>query len=158
MFLKKSEEEKTFIGIGFDLEDKKQEKLLEIYQIDDNSKNHTFVFGSTGVGKTRLIEGLIEQDIPKGKNVVIIDPKGDIGLFSKMVEIAKKSNREKELMFLSPIYPEYSIKINPLANYYMEEEIIAHIVSGVPAKDEFFYNVANETTTAVVKALLIIRR
>lgn len=99
MFLKKSEEEKTFIGIGFDLEDKKQEKLLEIYQIDDNSKNHTFVFGSTGVGKTRLIEGLIEQDIPKGKNVVIIDPKGDIGLFSKMVEIAKKVIEKKNLCF-----------------------------------------------------------
>ncbi|ARE80616.1 MULTISPECIES: type IV secretory system conjugative DNA transfer family protein [Campylobacter] len=158
LFIKKHEEEKTLIGKGFDLEDKKRERLIDIYQIDDNSKNHTFTFGSTGVGKTRLIEGLIEQDIPKGKNIVIIDPKGDIGLFSKMVEIAKKCGREQELMFLSPIYPEYSIKINPLANYYMEEEVIAHIVSGVPAKDEFFYNVANETTTAVVKALFVIRR
>lgn len=161
MFFSKKQrlnDEKTFIGIGFDLEDRKSEKLLNIYQNDDNRKNHTFVFGSTGVGKTRLIEGLIEQDIPKGKNVVIIDPKGDIGLFSKMVEVARKCEREKELLFLSPIYPDYSIKINPLANYYMEEEVISHIVSGVPAKDEFFYNVANETTTAVVKALFIIRR
>lgn len=153
-----SNEEKTFLGIGFDLLDKKRENLVNIYQEDDNRKNHTFVFGSTGVGKTRLIEGLIEQDIPKGKNIVIIDPKGDVGLFSKMVEIAKRCGRENELMFLSPIYPDFSIKINPLSNYYMEEEVISHIVSGVPAKDEFFYNVANETTIAVVKALFIIRR
>ena len=160
IFKKKStsNEEKTFLGIGFDLLDKKRENLVNIYQEDDNRKNHTFVFGSTGVGKTRLIEGLIEQDIPKGKNIVIIDPKGDVGLFSKMVEIAKRCGRENELMFLSPIYPDFSIKINPLSNYYMEEEVISHIVSGVPAKDEFFYNVANETTIAVVKALFIIRR
>ncbi len=157
IFTKKSEEQ-TLIGIGFALEDKKQNKLQNIYQIDDNRKNHTFVFGSTGVGKTRLIEGLIAQDIPKGKNVVIIDPKGDIGLFSKMVELARSCGREQDLMFLSPIYPQYSIQINPLANYYMEEEIISHIISGVPAKDEFFFNVANETTMAVVKALLVIRR
>ncbi|EAI4827797.1 DUF87 domain-containing protein [Campylobacter lari] len=149
---------KMFIGRGFSLDDKKREKLVNIYLEDDNCFNHSFVFGSTGVGKTRLIEGLIEQDIPKQNNIVIIDPKGDIGLFSKVTEIAKKYNREKDLLFLSPIYPDYSIKINPLKNYSMEEEIISHIVASVPAKDEFFYNIALETTTVIVKSLLIIRR
>lgn len=149
---------KMFIGRGFSLDDKKREKLVDIYLEDDNCFNHSFVFGSTGVGKTRLIEGLIEQDIPKQNNIVIIDPKGDIGLFSKVTEIAKKHNREKDLLFLSPIYPDYSIKINPLKNYSMEEEIISHIVASVPAKDEFFYNIALETTTVIVKSLLIIRR
>ncbi|MCR6574318.1 DNA transfer in the process of conjugation and F pilus assembly protein [Campylobacter insulaenigrae] len=149
---------KMFIGKGFSLDDKKHEKLVNIYLEDDNCFNHSFVFGSTGVGKTRLIEGLIEQDIPKQNNIVIIDPKGDIGLFSKVVEIAKKHNRENDLLFLSPIYPDYSIKINPLKNYSMEEEIISHIVASVPAKEEFFYNIALETTTVIVKSLLIIRR
>lgn len=153
-----SKSNKTLIGKGFDLEDKKRKKLINIYQEDGNRANHTFVFGSTGVGKTRLIEGLIEQDIPKGNNVVIIDPKGDIALFSKFYELAKKYNREQDIMFISPIYPEYSSQINPLSNYYMEEELIAHIVASVPAKDEFFFNIANETTTVIVKTLLIKRR
>lgn len=155
----KIHKDKTLIGRGFELDDlKKQSKLVDIYQDDDNRCNHTFVFGSTGVGKTRLIEGLIEQDIPKGNNVVIIDPKGDIALFSKFYELARKCEREQEIMFISPIYPEFSLQINPLSNYYMEEELISHIVSSVPAKDEFFFNIANETTTVIVKTLLLKRR
>ena len=155
----KIHKDKTLIGRGFDIDDlRKRTKLVDIFQDDDNRCNHTFVFGSTGVGKTRLIEGLIEQDIPKGNNVVIIDPKGDIGLFSKFYELARKYDREDELMFISPVYPEFSLQINPLSNYYMEEELISHIVSSVPAKDEFFFNVANETTTVIVKTLLIKRR
>lgn len=155
----KTYKDKTFIGRGFEIDDfKKQSKLVDIFQKDDNRFNHSFVFGSTGVGKTRLIEGLIEQDIPKGNNVVIIDPKGDITLFSKFYELAKKHGRAEELMFISPIYPEFSLQINPLSNYYMEEELISHIVSSVPAKDEFFFNIANETTTVIVKTLLIKRR
>ena len=155
----KIHKDKTLIGRGFELDDlKKQSKLFDIFQDDDNRFNHTFVFGSTGVGKTRLIEGLVEQDIPKGNNVVIIDPKGDIALFSKFYETARKCGREQEIMFISPIYPEFSLQINPLSNYYMEEELIAHIVSSVPAKDEFFFNIASETTTVIVKTLLLKRR
>ncbi len=150
--------EKTLIGKGFLLDDKKQNDFIEIYQDDDNRPNHTFVFGSTGVGKTRLLEGIMEQDIRKNQSVVIIDPKGDIALFSKMVQIAKECGREKDVMFISSIFPEYSLKINPLNNYFIDEEIIANIVSGVPAQDEFFLKVAQETTTAIVKALNILRR
>lgn len=149
---------KTLIGIGFDIEDRKKNKLLKIHQDDDNRPNHTFIFGAPGVGKTRLLEGMIEQDIPKGDNLVIIDPKGDIGLFSKMFEVARQSGRKDEVMLLTPIYPEFSIEINPLKNFHLEEEVIAHIMSGVPAADEFFVNVAYETTTAIVKALLMLRR
>ena len=58
----------------------------------------------------------MEQDIKKGQSVVIIDPKGDIGLFSKMVEMAKKCQREQDLLFISTIFPKYSLKINPLSN------------------------------------------
>ncbi len=150
--------EKTLIGKGFLLDDKKQNNFIEIYQDDDNRPNHTFVFGSTGVGKTRLLEGIMEQDIRKNQSVVIIDPKGDIALFSKMVQIAKECGREKDIMFIGSIFPEYSLKINPLNNYFIDEEIIANIVSGVPAQDEFFLKVAQETTTAIVKALNILRR
>lgn len=158
LFLTKETSQRTYVGKGFALEDKRKENLLDIYQDDDNRPNHTFVFGSTGVGKTRLLEGLMEQDIKKGQSVVIIDPKGDIGLFSKMVEMAKKCQREQDLMFISTIFPKYSLKINPLNNYFIDEEIISNIISGVPAKDEFFLKVAQETTTAIVKSLVLLRK
>ena len=158
LFLTKETSQRTYVGKGFALKDKRKENLLDIYQDDDNRPNHTFVFGSTGVGKTRLLEGLMEQDIKKGQSVVIIDPKGDIGLFSKMVEMAKKCQREQDLMFISTIFPKYSLKINPLNNYFIDEEIISNIISGVPAKDEFFLKVAQETTTAIVKSLVLLRK
>ena len=158
LFSTKETSQRTYVGKGFALEDKRKENLLDIYQDDDNRPNHTFVFGSTGVGKTRLLEGLMEQDIKKGQSVVIIDPKGDIGLFSKMVEMAKKCQREQDLMFISTIFPKYSLKINPLNNYFIDEEIISNIISGVPAKDEFFLKVAQETTTAIVKSLVLLRK
>ncbi|EAI9059312.1 DUF87 domain-containing protein, partial [Campylobacter upsaliensis] len=148
----------TFLGKGFTLEDKKGEHFIPIFLEDNNRCNHSFIFGAPGVGKTRLLEAMIEQDIPKGNNIVVIDPKGDIDLFSKIYQCAKLSGREKDVLFLSPVYPQYSIQINPLKNYYMEEELISHVMSAVPAKDEFFYNVAYEVTTAIIKALLALRR
>ena len=121
LFLTKETSQRTYVGKGFALEDKRKENLLDIYQDDDNRPNHTFVFGSTGVGKTRLLE-------------------------------------EQDLMFISTIFPKYSLKINPLNNYFIDEEIISNIISGVPAKDEFFLKVAQETTTAIVKSLVLLRK
>jgi len=153
----RKKEDYTFLGKGFRLDDVKHEELVDIKIAESNRVNHMFIFGAPGVGKTRTLENIIEQDIPRGHSVVIIDPKGDIDLFSKVYQVALQTKRTKDLMFLTNIYPEYSIKINPLAHYYMVDEIIDHIMAGVPAKDEFFYNVAKETATAIVRGRVLIR-
>jgi hypothetical protein len=41
---------------------------------------HTLVLGTTRVGKTRLAELLITQDIRRGEVVIVFDPKGDASL------------------------------------------------------------------------------
>jgi hypothetical protein len=46
------------------------------------------VFRNHPGGKTRILENMVEQDIRKGYSVVVIDPKGDIDLFSKIVQVA----------------------------------------------------------------------
>ena len=161
MFFKKLLKEKekyVLIGKGFELKDIKKEKLKDIKLSEKNRINHIFIFGAPGVGKTRLLENIVEQDIPRGHSIIIIDPKGDIDLFSKVYQLALKSKRIDDLMFLTNIYPEYSIKINPLMHYYMIDEVIDHIMAGVPAKDEFFYNVAKETTTAIVRSRILVRK
>jgi type IV secretory pathway TraG/TraD family ATPase VirD4 len=148
----------TVIGKGFALSDDKRRKLVDIILLDKNRTGHMFMFATTRVGKTRLVESMTEQDIIKGNNVVVIDPKVDFELFSKIYQTALRIGREDDLMLLSPIFPEYSIHINPLSHWYMPEEPIAHIMAGVPAEDEFFYNVALETTTFIVRSLLIIKK
>ncbi len=147
----------TSIGKGYRL-DGRQNRLEEIILLDRNRSSHLFMAATTQVGKTRLVEHMVEQDIKKEYNVVIIDPKIDNGLFSKVYQTAMKTGRIKELMLLSAVFPQYSVKINPLAHFYMEEELINTVMAGVPSKEEFFYNVALETTTAIVKSLLMIKR
>jgi hypothetical protein len=116
---------------------------------------HFWCFGSTRVGKTRLMENMIEQDIRKGNNIVMVDPKGDIELFSKIVQVALEEQRHEDLMLITPIYPEYSISFNPLQYYYMPEELVGHIVSGVDVgKEKFFFNVAYEVSLAIVQSFI----
>jgi type IV secretory pathway TraG/TraD family ATPase VirD4 len=146
------------LGIGYSLDDYRKERLIDLYQLNNNRKSHTFVAGATRVGKTRLLQNMIVQDIRAGRSVGLIDPKGDWEIWEAMVQEAYKTGRERELLFISPIYPEYSVSINPLTNFMIEEEPINHIVAGVPSDDEFFYNVALETTTVIVKTLLLQKR
>lgn len=158
LFKTKKNEPFTRIGKGFKLHDDDQQTLFDINLIDANRKAHLFVFATTRTGKTRLIEYMTEQDIMKGHSVVIIDPKIDNDLFSKVYQTALKAGRVDDLMLLSPIFSQHSIKINPLSHFYMPEEPIGHIMAGVPAEDEFFYNVALETTTVIVRSLLLIKK
>lgn len=146
------------LGIGFALEDYKQSNLLELEQKNENRGNHTFVFGGSGVGKTKLIESTIFEDIVAGRNVVAIDPKGGADLYSRIVEAAVIAGREDDLMYLSPIFPELSIRIAPLSHYYMEEELINHVMAGVSTDNEFFYSASLELSTFIIKALMLIRK
>ena len=72
----------TNIGEGIDLDH--PQKIVKIGLPDSHRKGHFWCFGTTRIGKTRMMEWIIEQDIRKGNSVVCIDPKGDIELFSKI--------------------------------------------------------------------------
>lgn len=144
---------RTLIGKGFEIGSPKAAK--NIWLPDSDRKGHLFCFGTTRIGKTKLIEHMIEQDIRKGYSVALFDPKGDINLFSKVVQVAFEENRQNELFLVAPIFPQYSVSIDPLAYYYMPEEIVSHVVSGIKAKEEFFVNVAQETTQIIVLSLLL---
>jgi type IV secretory pathway TraG/TraD family ATPase VirD4 len=101
------------------------------------------------------MEWMIEQDIRKGYSVVVIDPKGDEALFNKIVQVAFEEDRYEDLILITPVFPEYSALIDPLAYYYMPEELVAHIISGVPVEEPFFYKVAYEISMVLVQALIL---
>ena len=144
---------KTFLGYGYRLDS--PGKMIKIELRDSDRKGHFFCFGTTRIGKTRLIELMIEQDIRKGYSVTFFDPKGDIEIFSKIVQVALEENRQNELCLITPIFPQNSARIDPLAYYYMPEEIVSHVVSGIKAREEFFINIAYETTLVIVLSLLL---
>ncbi|HWP91829.1 MAG TPA: TraM recognition domain-containing protein [Thermodesulfobacteriota bacterium] len=142
----------TLIGEGTLLGDP---HLVPVSIPDTHRQGHIFTMGTTRSGKTRLAELMIEQDIKKGYSILWIDPKGDIQILSKIAQIAKEAGRERELMFLSPIFADRSIRLDPLSHYFMPEEVVSHVVSGIRAKEEFFINVAYEVTLIVVQSLIL---
>ena len=146
---------RTILGMGHGMSD--PDTSMKITIPDLSRKGHFWCFGTTRVGKTRIMENMVEQDIRKGYSVVVIDPKGDIDLFSKIVQVAFEEGRDRELILVTPIYPHLSAVIDPLAYYYMPEELVGHIVSGVEVgKERFFFNVAYEISLVIVQALIML--
>ncbi len=143
---------RTILGQGIDLDNDTKDITLSIK--DSERSGHFGCFGTTRIGKTKLLSAIIEQDIRKGYNLVIIDPKGDIELFSKIVQVTAESGRLDDLLYLTPIYPQYSIMLNPLSHYYMADELVDHVVSGIKAKEDYFIAIASEVTQAVISGLI----
>ena len=154
---KKEPEPAIFLGSGVNMD--RPGKIVPIVLPDSFRKRHVFVFGTTGVGKTRLAEIMIEQDIRAGKSVVFLDPKGDQQIFTKIFDVARQCGREEEMLLVTPVFPEYSAVIDPLAYYFMPDELVGHIVSGIKGGREPFYrNIAKEITSAVIMGNILLAR
>lgn len=146
----------TVLGWGVNMAHIQREGY--IVMPDSERGGHFGCLGTTGIGKTRLEESFVEQDIRKGYSVVAIDPKGDIEFFSKIVQVAAESGRLDELMLMTPIFPDMSIYLDPLADYYMEDELVNHVISGIKARDDFYVSVSNEVTQVIVAGLIKLLR
>jgi len=152
---KKTQTPWTHLGSGIHLD--RPDKIIPLGYPDSFRKAHSWCFGTTRVGKTRAMENIIEQDIRKGYSIVAIDPKGDIELFSKIVQVAFETGRHNDLMLITPVFPQYSAILDPLSSYYMIEELVAHITAGVAVgREPYFFGVAYEVSLVVVQALIIL--
>lgn len=93
---------------------------------------HTLVLGTTRVGKTRLAELLITQDIHRGDVVIVFDPKGDVALLKRMYAESKRVGREKDFWFFHLGYPELSDKYSPVSTVGRVTEIATRIANALP--------------------------
>lgn len=92
----------TYLGTSFTsaAKDDPGEKI-PITIKDVERSGHFGCIGTTRVGKTRLMENIIEQDIRKGYNVVIIQSFCDYGLLSKVYQVVAESGRLDDVMLFS---------------------------------------------------------
>ncbi len=142
----------TLLGKGKSFDDPL--KQIDLRIPNDYRKRHMSVFGTTGCGKTRLAENVIEQDIRAGRSVVFIDPKNDQDISAKIIQTAFACGRQEDLMFINTAFPEYSALINPLSHWFISEELVAHCIAGIKeGKEPYFRNVGKEIASAVVSAL-----
>jgi type IV secretory pathway TraG/TraD family ATPase VirD4 len=149
--------DKTVIGKGVEIGDR-MEKPVDVIIRDDDRKGHLFTFGSTRIGKTRLIDAMVTQDIKKGRSVIIIDPKSDQDLLSSVWQTAEEVGRIDDFFLITPIFPEYSTKVNPLSHFFRPEELATHVTSGIITEEKFYVDVATEVAQTVIQALLLFAR
>lgn len=97
---------------------------------------HTLVLGTTRVGKTRLAELLISQDIHRNEVVIVFDPKGDIGLLRRIVAEADRANRLQDLNVFHLGYPHLSCRYNPIGRFTRITEVATRIANQLPSEGE----------------------
>jgi conjugative coupling factor TraD (TOL family) len=84
---------------------------------------HAIVFGTTRVGKTRLCEVYVTQDIHRGDVVIVFDPKGDADLLKRIYLEAKRAGREKEFYVFHLGYPDLSARYNAVGRFHRLTEV-----------------------------------
>ena len=97
---------------------------------------HTFVVGTTRVGKTRLASVLINQDIRNGDAIIVVDPKGDLELVRDMYSACNASNRLDDFRIVHLGFPELSAQYNPLKNYDQISEVATRVTDAIAAEGE----------------------
>jgi conjugal transfer pilus assembly protein TraD len=111
---------------------------------------HILVLGTTGTGKTRLLELLALQAIARGDAVIVIDPKGDPGLLTKLRSAAGSRFR----LFSLP-HPEESVTYNPIGRYHDVREVADRVAALLPSSGDAlpFRNFAWEIVNTVAREL-----
>ncbi|MCP4305806.1 MAG: type IV conjugative transfer system coupling protein TraD, partial [bacterium] len=117
---------------------------------------HTLVLGTTRVGKTRLAEMLITQDIRRGDVVIVFDPKGDGDLLRRMFAEARRAGRENDFFLFHLGFPELSARYNAIGNFSRITEVATRIANQLPSEGnsaafkEFAWRFVNIIARALV--------
>lgn len=77
----------------------------------DDRRRHMYIVGKSGMGKTKLQELLIEEDIRKGEGVAVIDPHGDL---TKNIMAKIPKERENDVIIFDPSDVDFPIGFNPM--------------------------------------------
>lgn len=94
-------------------------------------EGHVLILGTTGAGKTRMLEVLALQAVGRGDAVVVIDPKGDARLLEQVGRAAGGRLRHFSLS-----HPERSVRYNPVGRYREVREVADRVAALLPATGE----------------------
>ncbi|RJP45690.1 hypothetical protein C4587_00420 [Candidatus Parcubacteria bacterium] len=91
------------------LEEKKY--IFGIKRVD--RRRHLYIVGKSGVGKSKLLELLMRQDIAYGHGIFFIDPHGDV--IENVLDFVPE-NRMEDVVLIDPTDMAYPTSFNPLQN------------------------------------------
>jgi len=121
---------------------------------------HTLVLGTTRVGKTRLAELLITQDIRRGDVVIVFDPKGDADLLRRIYAEARRAGRLEDSYLFHLGYPELSARYNAIGNFSRITEVATRIANQLPneGNSAAFKEFAWRFVNIIARALVALKR
>ena len=76
-------------------------------------RRHTYIIGKSGVGKSKLLELLVRQDIAYGHGLCLLDPHGET--IEDILPFIPE-NRIDDVCVIDPSDSGYPVSFNPLAN------------------------------------------
>ena len=76
-------------------------------------RRHTYIIGKSGVGKSKLLELFIRQDVAYGYGICVIDPHGET--IDAILEFVPE-NRIEDVCIIDPSDVNFPVSFNPLAN------------------------------------------
>ena len=131
------------------------------YQPLKQLEGHTLIVGTSGSGKTRLLDLVITQAVLRHEAVVIIDPKGDRDLRETTRRACEAAGEPGRFVCFHPAYPEQSVRLDPLANYHRVTEIasrLAALVPSVQSGNDPFQSFAWQALNHIAQGLVLIHR
>jgi len=104
-----------------------------VYLLDNESKGHVHIIGTTGAGKTRLFDLIATQSIMRGEPLIILDPKGDRELKNNAQATYRRLGRDRDFTFFHPAFVDESAAINPLASRQRGSELASRLAAIIPS-------------------------
>lgn len=117
---------------------------------------HSMIFGTTGTGKTTLLMLLICQAVARGETVIVIDPKGDRTLRTRIAQTARACGRGGDLLCLDVLGHD-SAPFNPLSSFTDASEVGARLAQLLPqgGSAQSFRSYTEMALTASVSLLIL---
>jgi conjugative coupling factor TraD (TOL family) len=121
---------------------------------------HTLVLGTTRVGKTRLAELLIAQDVRRGDVVIVFDPKGDPDLLRRVYGEAVRAGRADSFYLFHLGFPEASARYNAIGSFSRITEVATRIANQLPSEGNSaaFKEFAWRFVNIIARALVVLGR
>lgn len=82
---------------------------------EEERSQQGIMFGSSGSGKTSILESIAQQDIAMGNPLIILDGKGELKLLDRLQQWATACGRIHEFHVISPQHAFLSSVYNPCA-------------------------------------------
>ena len=80
---------------------------------DRDRRNHVYVIGKSGTGKSTLLLGMMSSDLRRGRGFGLLDPHGDL---ATAIASATPRGRTADVIYIDPSDPGFHVGFNPLHN------------------------------------------